>query len=225
MSFSRQAGPDETLWVDLHWRLLPSFFPHSFDESEAWTTLRSVPVSGAFAPVLSPENLLLFLAAHGAKHTWDRLSWVCDIARLIQVEPHIDWALVFHRAVDTGTRRILILALFVASELLGTAIPVSRSYIGEEPEARMLAEKVRLRFLTDVRNPPSAIETARFCGRVFERNSQRVRFMFGIFVQPTEAEYMAFRLPPFLDWVYYFVRPVRLLLKYARRHFAPEVPA
>ena len=34
---------------------------------------------------LSLENLLLVRCAHGSKHLWERLGWICDVAELIRV--------------------------------------------------------------------------------------------------------------------------------------------
>ena len=73
ISFSRRtAYQTDTLWIDLHWRLLPWYFPRSFDDRELWQNLRRVPVAGAFASTLQAENQLLFLCAHGTKHLWGR---------------------------------------------------------------------------------------------------------------------------------------------------------
>lgn len=53
--------------------------------------------------------------------------------------------------------------------------------------------------------------------RALERTSQQVRLAFGMFIQPTEAEYRVLQLPPALYWTYYLFRPVRLAAKYTRR--------
>jgi hypothetical protein len=41
---------------------------------------------------LSLENLLLVRCAHGSKHLWERLGWICDVAELIRVRKEkSDW--------------------------------------------------------------------------------------------------------------------------------------
>lgn len=222
MSFSRRAGsgragPDRgDLWVDLHWRLLPGYFPAAFDSNEVWLETRHIAISGVCVPTLPAENLLLFLSAHGTKHLWERVGWICDIARLLHTEPAIDWTAIFSRAKQTGTQRMVLLGLLLASDLLGVSVPLpALEHIGADPAVNGLGKDVRKRLEDRTLRAASAIEAARFSVRAFERGAHGLRFVSGIFVQPTEAEYVALKLPPRLDWLYYFFRPVRLLIKYA----------
>jgi hypothetical protein len=61
------------------------------------------------------------------------------------------------------------------------------------------------------------VAIAAFCGRVLELPSQRARLLFGMFCQPTEAEYRVLQMPPALYWGYYLFRPLRVVAKHARR--------
>lgn len=76
------AFKDPSLWLklDLHWNLLPGYFPSPFGEAKMWADLRSVPWGNACLQTLSPEHQFLFLSAHGVKHLWARLGWLCDLA-------------------------------------------------------------------------------------------------------------------------------------------------
>jgi hypothetical protein len=206
----------DLLFVDLHWRLLPGYFPRLFDEHELWGSLRQVSVAGTVVSTLSPEHLLLFLCAHGTKHLWERLGWLCDIARLVQVEPGIDWTRVFIEARQTDTARMVALGLLLASELLGIVLPSAAvEYISRDRTARDLVETVSQRLHDEILTPASAIESAAFSRRAFERTGHRVRFLIGIFLEPTEAEYGALKLPLPLHCLYYLFRPLRLAVKYA----------
>lgn len=213
LSFS---DPTDRVSADVHWRLLPEYFPTPFDEGEVWTNLRSVPWESTKVRTLAPEHLLLFFCAHGTKHAWERLGWVCDIARLLQVEPGIDWPAVLRQAERTGTSRMVFLGLRLASDLLGSQLPpaVAERVTGDS-RTRALASKVTERLRAGA--SASAVDTALFYLRAFERTGQRARSLFGIFVQPTEAEYWALQLPPALYWLYYLFRPLRLTAKYSRR--------
>ncbi len=211
------SEPADAVCIDLHWRLLPGYFPPAFDDRQVWASLRKVAVAGTFASTLSLEHLVLFLCAHGTKHLWERLGWICDIARLVQLETAIDWAQVFNQARETDTSRMVVLGLLLASELLGVDPPPEAvEYAGEDPTACVLARIVVRRMQDEIGTPPSAVESALFSCRAFERTRHRVRLLIGIFVEPTEAEYQALKLPPSLHWLYYLFRPLRLMAKYAR---------
>jgi hypothetical protein len=58
------------------------------------------------------------------------------------------------------------------------------------------------------------MESASFGRRAFERTGHRVRLLIGVFLEPTEAEYEVLKLPLPLHWLYYFFRPLRLMVKY-----------
>lgn len=215
MSFSRDAAYQSDLWVDLHWRLLPGYFPRVFEDQEVWQNLSRVSAAGTMVSTLSPDHQMLFLCAHATKHMWERLSWICDIARLLQVESRLDWHRVFLQARQTGTARMVALGLSLASELLGVdPPPASREYIETEQISRALAA-VKQRLHNETVGPASAIESANFARHVFARTGHRARFIFGIFFEPTEAEYQALQLPPALHWLYYAFRPLRLAVKHA----------
>jgi len=212
LSFAR---PGDDLRVDVHWRLLPGYFPPSFEEHEAWRGLRKIPIAGAFGWSLPPEKLVLFLSAHGMKHLWQRLGWICDIARVVQVE-QVDWAEVLKQAEATDTTRIVLLGLFLAQELLGVKVPAAlQDRVRTDTKIPVLARAVLKRIREGRFEMAGAIETAQFSSHGFQRMSHRVRLVAAIFFGPTDAEYKLLQLPPFLYWLYYLLRPLRLAVKYA----------
>ena len=204
------------LKLDLHWTLLPGYFPCPIDEGGLWARVRAVPWGGTQLQTLSPEQQVMFLCAHGAKHLWARLGWLCDLARLIQVEQGIDWTEVFDQTRRSDTTRMVLLGLLLAGNLLGVEPPPAAAALVEaDPQARALAASVLERLRND--RPATLVATAAFCVRALVRNGQRARLLFGMFLQPTEAEYRVVQMPPALYWAYYLFRPARLAVKYARQ--------
>ena len=209
------SDPAQWLKVDLHWSLLPGYFPSPFDEAELWATARTVPWGSIQLRTLAPEQQLMFLCAHGAKHLWARLGWLCDLARLIQVEKGIDWSEVFARAHKSHTTRMILLGLLLAGNLLGVELPPAAAALVEaDPQAHFMATTVLERLRSN--RPATLVATATFCVRALERNRQRARLIFGMFLQPTEAEYRVVQVPSSLYYVYYLFRPLRLVAKYTR---------
>lgn len=216
LSFAR-----DPVTVDVHWRILPEYFPAVFDTEEIWKNLRRVPFAGGTVAMLSPEHLLLFLSAHGAKHLWERLGWTCDLARLLQVEKNVDWQYVISEARETNTLRIPSLGLLLASDLLESDPPPAVvEYIAKDSTVHELAAQVRRRFLDDVPLPATALEAAGFSVRAFQSTRYRMRYLLGSFVVPSEAEYRALKIPPVLYKLYYLFRPLRLGVKYLVRLMA-----
>ena len=215
LSFSRT---NTNVNIDLHWHLLPRYFPSPFHEDRVWRRLRTLSFAGVTTSTLSTEDLLLFLCAHGTKHLWERLGWICDVGRLVQVERVIDWSYVLEQAEGTGTSRMLTLGLLVASDLLGTELPpLAANHVATDKLARALSKTIRDRLMANAASPALAVDAALLSTRVFEYVGHRLRFVFGLFIQPSEADYRILQLPPALYWLYYPFRFLRLTAKYSGR--------
>jgi len=72
--------------VDLHWALTdgPGFLPGV----DAASTGQLVDIGNAGAPVrtLGREDLFVYLAVHGALHSWGRIKWLADFQALVSHE-------------------------------------------------------------------------------------------------------------------------------------------
>ena len=109
--------------VELHWAFRPRFFPLPLDMDGLWERAPVVRVGGMSMLTLAPEDLLLVLCVHGAKHCWERLGWICDVAALLGTHPDIDGHALAVRAKDAGCGRVLWLGLALARDLLGVNPP------------------------------------------------------------------------------------------------------
>ena len=70
--------------IDLHWRLLPPYFPLTIDGEDLWRRAVRLEIEGGAVRTLAPADHLLYLCAHGAKHGWQALGGICDLAELIR---------------------------------------------------------------------------------------------------------------------------------------------
>ena len=200
--------------VDVHWHPLPTYIPENFAPARIWDTLQGITLGGRIVRTLAPAYLLLYLCAHGGKHGWERLAWICDLARLLQLEPELDWNAVLAEARRTRTRRMLAAGLLVAGDLLGSDLPSPAArFVAEVPQARALANDVWSRFESNTPIPTPALDMTGFCLRLFDTPGQRLRLIFGTWIGPSEADYRALKLPPFLFPLYYAYRPLRLVVR------------
>src|SRR5450759_2586302 len=86
------VSPGGTL-IELHQTFLPPFACFDPDYSSLWNRLEPVRLGGVETWSLPLENMLLVLCAHGAKHCWARLGWICDIAALLSRHAErLDWS-------------------------------------------------------------------------------------------------------------------------------------
>ena len=219
------VGVDGKLRVDVHGEIFPQSVL-ALDPAGVWARLRRTPLAGREVPSFSPEDLLLILCVHADSHLWERLAWIADIARLVEVERELDWAVLFARARASGSVRILSLGIALAADLL--AAPVPEHVAGRaraEPAVRALADEITARLFTERPGEATAqdLERSVFQLRSRERWRDRVRLL----ATPNEGDWDCFPLPAPLYPLYYVLRPFRLLAKYgaARRAVAIAVAA
>ena len=117
--------------LELHWTpLSPARLPAIANDGW-WQRSRPATIAGAPTRVLSPEDLLLHVCLHNACHPVCGpfglgLRPLCDIAAIIRrYRETLSWPEVQARAVEWRTERFVYLALWLARELLGVAVPQS----------------------------------------------------------------------------------------------------
>src|SRR5262249_38837956 len=112
--FHTQTG----IWVDLHWRLSSKRLVFPIEAAAICPKLVQVTIADRMVPTLAPDDLALFLAAHGTKEGWGRLLWVCDFAQFLRRYQDIDWMAVLDRAQRSHSSRALLLAVLLSCQLL-----------------------------------------------------------------------------------------------------------
>jgi hypothetical protein len=162
--------------VEVHWEFLESFFAFDIEMKDVWNRSQIVNHYGREIETLSAEDYLVFLCTHGSKHFWYRLSWICDVAKLIE-NTDIDWDLAQKIANKTGTLRMMRLGLYLAKELLKTELPKE---IGEQvfndSEALYLGKKIKDYLLGSEIEPTDWIEVAKLHLKMREKMSTKIKF-------------------------------------------------
>jgi hypothetical protein len=218
-SFDSAAGKN---LVELQWALLPHFYavdPHSDDlrvENLLARAGRTV-VGGSEVPCLSPEDLLLVLCLHAAKHLWTRLIWLSDIAETLRsysgTHP-IDYSLVFSRARALGIARILGVSFWLVKNVLQTEIPQpAEEIIAADLRAPALGSEFAERLACGATYDFESTEYFRLILKLRERRGDRLRYLWRLVWTPGAGEIAAVRLPEALFPLYRIVRIGRLLRK------------
>jgi hypothetical protein len=197
--------------VELQWAFLPRHFCFDLDVEDVFARRVSVDVGGRRMETLSAEDYFLVLSVHGAKHLWQRLSWIVDIAGLIAAARHVDWPGLMARAAHLRRRRMLLLGLHLAHTLLAAPLP-------EEVLASIAHDPAIPRLAADVCSSMSACEApqvglmaqSRFVLGAMDSNRDRARYLWRLGFTPTAGD-AGGTLPPL------FVRPFRI----ARKYFLP----
>ena len=69
------------------------------------------------------RTLPLFLCIHGAKHGWDQLALLCDLAEMMSRPSGTELGRDPARAQKAGKRRMVLVGLLLIDELFGVPVP------------------------------------------------------------------------------------------------------
>jgi hypothetical protein len=213
------ARPGALAEIDLHWRLIPPYFPLALDSEDLWRRAVRVDIEGAAVLTLSPADHLLYLCAHGAKHGWQALGGVCDVAQLMHASP-IDWDELCARAERAGAQRALALGVLLARELLGAAVPASVLEAFRREHAAARAARTVIAYVTNPTDAgPGFYQRWSVPLRVIAEPRARLRYLAARALLPSADDRRFLRLPAALYPLYYLVRPLRVALKEASAAF------
>lgn len=196
--------------LEIHWAIQPRFYAVDFNLEELFQRAATVSVAGREIKTLSSEDSFIILGLHAAKHLWERLIWICDLARIMEDED-LDWDQVGSVAKRLGIQRILGIGLVLTRRLLGATIPrAAEKSIPADSEALRLAAQVESYLLSDKVLDVDSVAYFRMMLQLRENPSDRMRFLSRFILTPGPGEWSAFRLPSPLFPLYPIVRSFRL---------------
>ena len=204
------ARDDNRTIVETHWDVCPTRFSPALDAGSLWRRSREIDFRGVPARALSPEDLLLALCVHGAKHVWERLGWVCDIAQLVNAQTAPDYQLVLERARRGGAERMLLLGLALARDLLGARLPADLcERLAARRDVRALAASVNQLIFGGAGTAEGMSGYFSFQMRARERLREKMNYC-RLALDPTDKDLASASLPRPLSFAYYLLRPLRL---------------
>ena len=216
LPFTRES---KRMIVELHWTVSAPSFARPFETDDFWARLVDGELEATQIKLPAPEDLLLALCIHGSKHLWERLAWIADIAGLIESQPSLNWNELVNRARVTGSERMLFLGLRLASELLDADVPGEvRAAEQADVAAAGLAQEVARDLFTAKLTPSGMSGYFLFQMKARRRLRDKLKYLQFAFT-PNEEDLVRLKLPPVLNFVYYLVRPVRLVLTGGPSHF------
>lgn len=209
---------EEGVAVDLHRRLTPRFLPLKGDLDELLSEGSSLLIAGAELRTLSLEDSIIIHCAHLVKDCWDvqsgfrervRLNKLCDVAVGLK-HKDLDMAHLLGRASKMRAERMLLFGMSLVQAVLSLEPPSSLSAkVATNPLLASFPGPAEHWFFGGAR-------TSGASGILFEmRAKDKLEDRFLLFVKPTKEDESSLALPKTLYFLYFFIRPFRLLAVYA----------
>jgi hypothetical protein len=203
--------------VELQWNILPYFYAvdargADFEFEDLLARAGRISLGMAEVPLLAPEDSLLALCLHAAKHLWTRLAWVADIAESLR--RGIDIGRVISRARALGVLRIVGVSFWLAERLLGSVIPEdARNVVARDSNVSALGEECAARLARAETYDFESTDYFREILKLRERTRDRARYLWRLIWTPGPGDIAAIKLPESLFPVYRAVRIGRVLGK------------
>jgi len=213
------SKPDSKLVVELHNDYTLRYFPRRLPLEEFFARQIRVKLDASEVPAPSVEDELVLICIHGAKHFWERLMWIADVAGLLTRQTGIDWERVADSAKAVGAERMLHTGIRLASGLLKAPLPDKvQATVQADTSAARLADQVSNWLPAAGHTPPGLFTRALFRMRMRGGLIAAPAYLLRLSFSPTEEDWMVgtdteVRRHGFLDAVR---RPFRLARKYGR---------
>lgn len=205
--------------IEVHWRLNPHY-NKSFSFDLLWERRNDVMLSHQIYHYLGNEDLLNYLADHGARHGWFRLRWLMDIARLLPMINSNDMKAHFERY---GGQQYVGQAFILLSRLFSVDIPHDMTVLTINSKAHRLAQSALYYIKRIVKlNPvPEKSVAWRYNRYLFSlmTGKQKVLYILNKFL-PNSRDASVLPLPKSLHFLYY---PLRPFLWFWRRMKQPSI--
>jgi len=199
--------------VEIHYRLHLPFLQSPKHVEEMLTRIGTISFMGRNVATLTPEDQFLFLCAHGVRHLWERLEWVCGIAEIVRGGTIQDWpALLAHARAD-GLDRNLLSSLLLAEILIGVSVPTALAECARRDRAaNTLAAQAARRLLQGLDTIPDAGERFLYTLQAFNKPRDRWKYLLFHFTSPKLADMTA--VPPPLQRFRLLFRLLRIISTY-----------
>lgn len=175
--------------VDLHWG--PAQPSRPMDCERLWTDARPLALGGASVRAAPPLSQVVPLCAHGAKHgpsPWPKLKWITDLEAILR-SSDAGWRSVLDQAEETGHRRMALLGIQLARDLLEVSLPAElEPAVSADPAVTDLVDTVRARLLHVAPRPLPLAERFGFDLKVRERARDRVTYALARTLTPSERD-------------------------------------
>jgi hypothetical protein len=206
--------------VDLHWSLTPLYYSFTPPNDDLWPRAETVMLAGRTVGTLGPDDALLFFCLHGAKHSWSKLRWVCDLGELARARPDLRWDWILDWANRHGARRLVQIGLRLARDLVEAPIPDAALLPGKSDHVvTRIAHALRTELLAFPPRPEPAAEfpwRSRFF-QSLDRSRDQARWIHEVILLPGELEWGLLPMPAVFAPLYFPVRLIRLGWKYTKK--------
>jgi hypothetical protein len=199
--------------IDLHWELLSNKYSFAPAMKAVWARAERANVFDVPVDTPSPYDTLVFLCLHAAKHDWERLIWLVDIAALIMRSDRLDWDELVNDLEHASRKTPITVSLMLVEALFGVDLPtrISNRVNGDSMAMALCKERIMRWQQASQLSAPWPWKSLNY--HSMSQRADRRRWLHDVLLRPTPLEWKAVPLPFACRGAYYAIRPFRLMWK------------
>ncbi|MFP3860899.1 MAG: nucleotidyltransferase family protein [Bacteroidales bacterium] len=207
--------PEKQVNIELHWKLMNPRALLPIDFEELYKRSVEVDINQHKIRTMGKSDYLLYLAVHGSKHRWYSLGWLKDFSELIRQASPEEFTRAFEKA-----EKFKLLKPFVQGNVLSHLLfknPLDERIINFYK--RKPPERFIIRALQAVKTPIEKIRSHKSGRLMYQfklRNDLRYWLTLLFRLRTHHSDWEALRLPAWLFFLYYPLRPFLFLYRMYR---------
>ena len=209
--------PGTSLLVEFHTEHTFRYHPRRMPIERVFARKTCVQIDGRPVSALSLEDELVLICIHAAKHLWERLGWVSDVAALVTRNSELNWERAVSAASEVAAERMLRVGLRLAVDLLSMPLsPEVAAYLDSDLKAAQIAKQIAQRLPHTGSAHVGIFSRALFRSQMREGFLPGLSYLLRLTLSPTEDDWThsnGSKLSLAADAV---GRPFRLARKYRR---------
>jgi hypothetical protein len=207
---------DTKLLVELHTERTFRYHPKPLSVERLFERQVLVRFDGHDVPSLSTEDELILICIHGAKHFWERLMWIADVAALA-TRQSLDWDRTVSAVREVQAERMLHVGLILATNVAGARLPAKViDELSSDTPAVLIAAQIARRLPVVDAKPFGLLGRAAFRIRMRGAFPAGIAYLLRLSLSPTEEDWRVGTEEKRVGVLDAINRPFRLARKYGR---------
>jgi len=211
---------EKKIYLEIHWKL--GNHVHALPLPTG-RNIKRIEVAGILLPVLSDEELLLYLILHGAGHGWYRLRWLIDIAMFTQ-QGDVDWEKTEYLARSFGIQSFLYQYLIMTNQILAMPVPPNLLSIATHDRTASRLARMAMNLClsaADFQIRGANGQYTNYWPNIYQFNvltgwKNRFNYILKLFA-PAVDDILLISLPDRLYALYYVIRPLTFIGRRLRK--------
>lgn len=198
----------ENITVDVHWALENENEGFRYPMEHIWEKHTKATYFDIEMAMLSPNDLFLSTCIHhGLRSSWCKLKFIFDFAVILDKMKQLNWKEIICTAEKLKIKNSILAGAFLANKLLEISVPFEiNKALSKNKIVKRIEPIIYKRLFSDYNDDDKMIYDKWV--KIYTSDK-----LVTTILKPNIKDQNFIRLPKYLYFIYYFIRPLRLLIQ------------